>query len=394
MSNGLDATGFTRKRLDEIILDTNTEFQSVFGDNLNIAPESPDGQIIGTTSGSQADLWEIAEEVYNQFNPSVVANVGLSNLVQLNGITRAAAVASTATLTVTGTNGTPVLIGSLVSTPDGSVTFVTDVEVIIPVAGFIDVEATATATGEIPAVAGTLTIIDTPITGWTSVTNAADAVLGSDEESDPELRARRERSVAKAAKGILETIIAEVLEVDAVDEAFIFENKTLITDPITATPGKAFQVVVLGGDDDAIAQAIFDEKPIGIEPFGTTLVPILDSQGTLHDIGITRPSVIDIYIIVNTETTSEFPVDGGDTIKQNIVDYANGVLVQGRGFGVDDDIIQTELFTPVNSVVGNSPTSILIGIAPTPTLENDIPIDFDEVSDFVIGNIIVNETPV
>lgn len=201
MPNGLSSTGFTRKRLDEIIADTNAEFSSVFGDNLNVAPESPDGQIIGTTSGSQADLWEVAEAVYNQFNPSAATGAGLSNLVQINGIIRHAASASTVTVRLTGTNGTIVPLGSIVSTIDKSISFTTDILATIPVAGFIDVAATATSTGAIPAVTGTITVIDMPVTGWASVNNLADAVLGQDEETDSELRARRELSVTKAAKG-------------------------------------------------------------------------------------------------------------------------------------------------------------------------------------------------
>jgi len=394
MSNGISATGFQRKRLDEIIADTTADFKTVFGDNLNVTPESPDGQIIGLISGSQADLWEIAEGDYNAFNPSAATGNALSNLVQINGITRQIAVATTATVTITGTNGTNIPLGSSISTIDKSVTFTTDVLVTIPVAGFIDVSVTATSVGAVPAVASTITIIDTPITGWDSVINAADAIEGSAEETDTELRARRELSVSKAAKGILETILAEVLAVDNVVEAFVYENTTLSTNINNNTPGKAFQVVVLGGSDATIATAIFDEKPVGIEAYGTTIVAVDDSQLIPHDIGFTRPATISIYIIVNINTFNNFPADGGDTIKQNIVDYADGLLVSGRGFGVNDDIIQSELNTPVNNVIGHSINSILIGITPTPTLENNITIDFDEVSDFVIGNIIINETPV
>lgn len=185
-----------------------------------------------------------------------------------------------------------------------------------------------------------------------------------------------------------------MLAVTNVDEAFVYENSTLVTDAETSTPAKAFQVVALGGTDAAIAQAIFDEKPIGIEAFGTTTVAVLDSQGISHDIKFTRPTTIPIYIIVDIDTFTNFPADGADSIKQNIVDYANGELFTGRGFGVGNDIIQTELYTPVNAVQGNSATAIRIGIAPTPTLENDLVIDFDEVSEFTIANIIVNETPV
>ena len=85
---GITPEGFNRKRLDQLLNELNDEVKSIFGDNFNVSPESPDGQVNGTISESNANLWEIAEESYNAFNPSAATGVTLSNLVQLNGITR------------------------------------------------------------------------------------------------------------------------------------------------------------------------------------------------------------------------------------------------------------------------------------------------------------------
>lgn len=390
MANGLSPTGFELKRLETILAEMRSDFETTFGENLNTSPESPDGQIIGTVSASLYDLWEIAQGAYNAFNPSAATDVALSNLVQLNGITREEAIASTVTLTLAGSNGTIIPVGTVVSSSDGSVSFTTDASVTIPVGLTIDVEATATVTGPSIAVAGSVTVIENPITGWDSVTNNTDAVVGRDEESDSDLRAKRELSVSKPSKGILETILAEVISLTGVEEAFIYENSTPLVDPVNGTPSNSFQVVVLGGLDLEIATAIFDEKPIGIESYGTTIVPVLDSQQISHAIGFTRPAVIGIYVAITLTKFSDYPADGDDTIKQKIVDYANGDLIAGRGFGVSDNIIQTQLYTPVNGVGGHSILSMFIGTSPSPALSDDIPIDFDEVSDFQIANITIN----
>lgn len=390
MANGLSPTGFELKRLEDIIADMRSDFETVFGENLNTSPESPDGQIIGTVSGSFSDLWEIAQGSYNSFNPSAATGVALSNLVQINGITRQEAIASTVELTVTGSNGTIIPISTLVSTADNSVSFTTDTAVTIGVSLTADVLATATVTGPSIAVAGTITVIENPITGWDTVTNTLDALLGRDEESDPDLRARRELSVSKPSKGILETILAEVINITGVTEAFIFENSTSIVDPINNTPSKGFQLVVLGGVDLEIATAIFDEKPIGIESFGTTIVPVSDSQLISHNIGFTRPSTIVIYVAVTIVKLDTYPANGDDDIKQAIVDYTNGDLIVGRGFGVSDNVIHSELYTPVNTITGHYITSIFIGTSPSPSLTNNIDISFDELSEFLTTNITVN----
>lgn len=389
MSNGVTTSGFSRKRLDEILADKNAAVKGVLGDNLNLSPESPDGQINGVYSESDANLWELAEACYNAFAPSKAVGNTLSDLVQINGITREPAVASTVTLDITGTNGTLIPQGSLVSAVDNSSTFSTDADVTI-IAGVASVSATSIVTGPISAPIGTLTNIDNPITGWSTVTNSNPAVEGQNEETDAELRARRELSVTRAAKAIVNAILAEILSVDGVEKAFVYDNDTSVTDPNTGTPANQFQCVVLGGSDIDVATAIFNEKPVGISSFGTTTTVVLDSQGFSHNINYTRPAAIPIYVIVNLTTNGNFPSGGIDDIKQNIVDYANGILVQGRGFSVGETVINSELYTPINLVPGHTVDSLLIGLAPNPTLSDDIAIAFNEVSEFTAANIEVN----
>lgn len=383
---GVTPEGFVRKRLDEILLQLNTELKAIFGENFNLEPESPDGQVSGIVSESYANLWEIAEDAYQAFNPSGATGVALSNLVQINGIRRQAATPSTVDLTLTGTNATVIPAGSLVSTSDTQVQFATNADATI-VAGVASVEATALLTGPIEATAGTVTVIDTPITGWDSVTNAADAVLGTNEETDAELRARRERSIARDATSIIDSIVAEVLAVPGVTALTVLENDTNAT--VNGIPPYNTYVIVRGGDDDAIGQAIFVKKTIGSPTFGTTTVQVPDSQGINHPINFSRPTERDIYVTVTLVKDSDYPSDGDDQIKQAIVDYANGILVAGRGFGLGDDVIYSELYTPINTVDGQYVTDLRIGFAASPTGTTNLTINFDEISVFDTANIVI-----
>jgi hypothetical protein len=45
---GISSEGFKRKRLDQLLEELNSEVKSIFGDNFNVSPESPDGQVNGT----------------------------------------------------------------------------------------------------------------------------------------------------------------------------------------------------------------------------------------------------------------------------------------------------------------------------------------------------------
>lgn len=386
---GITETGFNRKRLDQLLKELNDEVKTIFGSNFNVSPESPDGQVNGVISGSNADLWEIAEDAYNAFNPSVATGVTQDNLYQLNGITRLRASSSIATLTITGTQATVIPAGSLVSTSDTQVQFSTDSEAIIPSGGSVDVQVSALTTGPISALAGTITVIDTPITGWSTVNNSVDAIEGTDEETDVEFRARRSRSVARDAQAIVDAIFAEVRAVAGVTQTVVLENDTNVTG-INGLPPHSVNTIVVGGSDADIAQAIFVKKTIGTTAFGTTTVQVTDNQGIPHDISFSRPTEIPIFVEVNLTAFSGYPVDGDDQIKQAIVDYANGGLVAGRGFSLGGDVIHSEIYTPINTIPGHTVNSLFIKTSFPADQTADIPIAITEVSQFTVANITVN----
>jgi uncharacterized phage protein gp47/JayE len=387
---GVTETGFKRKRLDQLLEELNSEVQSIFGENFNVSPESPDGQINGTISESNANLWEIAEESYNAFNPSAVTGITQDNLYELNGITRLPATSSSAVLTISGTQSTVIPLGSLISTSDTNVQFSTESEVTIPVSGSITVIASAVVTGPISALVGTLTVIDTPITGWDSVTNLADALVGTNEESDVDFRARREQSVARDAQAIIDAIFAEVRSVAGVTQTTVLENDTNTGPDANGLPAHSVHVIVVGGDDQDIGEAIFLKKTLGATPFGSTTVQVNDDQSIPHDVSFSRPTEIAIYVEVNLTTFSDYPVDGDDQIKQAIIDYAEGNLITGRGFFLGDDVIHSEIYTPINTIQGHTVDSMFIKTSFPADQTADIPIAVDETSQFVIANITVN----
>ncbi len=385
MPSGISSTGFKRKRLDEIKADLESLFKSVYGNNLNISPESPDGQIIGLLSGSFSDLWEIAEGAYNAFNPSAATDTTLSNLVQINGITRNEASNSIAILTFTGTDGTLIPEGTLVSHISSQEQFSTEADVTIT-GGTATVTAASINTGIIEASAGTLTEIETPITGLNSVTNNDDANVGSERETDAELRARRLRSLAISAQSTVDSLYAVVSNLDFVTQVTVLENDTDVVDS-NGLPPHSVQIIVVGGLDEDIGNAIWLNKPAGITSFGDESVVISDSQGLSHTINFSRPDTVDIYVSIELTKFSNYPANGDDLIKQAIVDYANGALVDGRGFGLGDDVIFSELYTPINSIVGHQIDELYIGIAASPTGQINIPIAIGEISNFTTANI-------
>mgnify|MGYP006878621981 FL=1 len=130
-----------------------------------------------------------------------------------------------------------------------------------------------------------------------------------------------------------------------------------------------------------MAQAIWQNKPMGIRSQGNTIVAVNDIQGFSHDIGFERPSPVPIYVKLTITTDPvNFPPNGEEDIKSAIVDYAQNI-------GVGKDVIFSRLYTPINSVKGHQVDELVIGSTPSPTLSQNVVIPFNAIASFDSNNI-------
>lgn len=387
--------GFNKKRLDDLITALEGHFKTVYGATFKVGPETKQGQIIANIAAELASLWDAAQGSYDAFNPSAALDKALSDLVQYNNLTRQPATPSQVVLTCTGTPGTTIPLGSIVEVEnnDPNITgerFVTTATLAIGGGGTVEIPADSINTGPIVAGAGTLTKIFTPVTGWDSVTNADDAILGLEQESDEELRARRNRSTSINAQNIVDAAAAQLEALDDVVSVLVLENDTDIDPDSNGVPAHSCEAIVQGGDDQEIAQVLLFNKVPGIPWVGNTPLPTEDSQGITRNLAVTRPDVKEVEVLVALQVTSDYPGDGDDQIKQNIVDYASGELIPGRGFSVGDDVVISELYTPINLVPGHTVLSLQIAFAGDPLGTVNLPVSIRELSNFDIANITVN----
>lgn len=383
--SGLSASGFERKRLTDIQSDIEDALKLVFGSNIDLDPESGFGQFVGIISEALSDQWESQENVYNSQYPSTAQNNQLANVVMYNGILKKEATNSTVTGTITGVVGTTIPIGSKASVASTGEVFVTLASVIIPAGGTTVVAMQSEETGEIEAASGTLTVIETPIFGWTSITNTSDATVGRSEETDAELRVRRSQSTQALGNNLVDALFGQLLNLDGVEDALVVSNGTDAT--VDGIPAHQFLTSILGGVDADIASAIWDNTPQGILSFGATTVVHTDDQGFLQDVEFTRPSEVPIYFKVDiTVNTAEFPATGSDDLKAAIAAYGLA------NFKISDDVIRTEFYTPINSVAGILTIDLRIGLGASPTGTTNLTIDYDEISRYDITQVEVNIT--
>lgn len=328
------------------------------------------------------------------FNDNAAAvQSALNALPSLSAVTVSGNYTAGFTVTFAGADGSqdqPLLqIGTNTLTASAvqvNVTFVQTTPGVLPNVA-VDVEAETA--GEIPAYANTLTVIETPVAGWASFNNPFDITPGKNIETDAELRLRRAITLATAGAGTIEAIRSAILAIDEVEACVVYENIDDVTDGF-GRPPHSVEAVILGGDDDEIADVIWVTAPAGIKKHGSETVGIIDSQGFNQTIKFSRPDEVDIYLELDiTIDTPNFPIGGDAALKQQIVDYAR------ENFSIGDDVIVfgtisiASAIGEVGGVSGIIDYEIRIGTSASPTLDDNIVIAPDEIAAFDTSRITI-----
>ena len=180
-----------------------------------------------------------------------------------HGLTRKAATKASGQVTITGSNGTVIAVGSLFATGAG-VQFETLAEVTIGEAGSIaaDIRAVeAGARGNVPT--GAITEIPVSIAGVTAVTNANPTTGGTDQETDAALLERLlEKVRTPATSGNVAHYLQWAKSVSGVGDAKVF--------PIWDGNGTVKVVIIDGNKQPTgpeivtnVAEYIEEVRPIG-----------------------------------------------------------------------------------------------------------------------------------
>lgn len=356
---------------------------------------------------------ETASLAFNASNTDV--QTALNNLASLSGVTVTGSVAADFVVTFAGDDGKqeqPLLTEGVntLSTPAATIT-ITETT---PGVYQGTTPATCTITGQKTANAKTLNVIDNPVNGLTRTFNDADAVTGRDEETDTELRLRRNYNVVTSRSATVEAIRNKILDLNGdqyseypqLTDVIVYENDTDIPNFYgrNIEAHAIMAVVRQAGDvttrDQEILQAIFDSKAAGIGTSygyatGGDIITgtVTDSTGIAHTINAARPTAIDIYLIIdNLATTSDYPSDGDTQLKTLLALYGNTL-----GVGIDV-IVYPSLVAQIDNIPGITDFIIKIGIAPAPTLDNNIAVSdgtstSPEFSMWSTTNITINHVP-
>lgn len=346
------------------------DLKAAYGDDLAVGPAWEGSSIASIFTGLVADAiaahaHEPAADLVANLTPESSSDYMLDNIKSITNTYRTQADYSYVTLTL-GTDGVtdrPIVAGSIARKPADGTLWVTMQDCTIPGSGAVDVPARSDTKGPWPAVAGSITGIVTNIAGWDTVTNSADAQLGRNKEENADFRPRVEKGGSSNQR-----IHDAVDDVTGTTFVSVTSNPISSAGDVDGIPPGCIHVVVEGGDDEAIAQAIYETKSSLAGTVGDEFVDITDSEGNTERVYYDRITQVIVYIIVKVDVPDEliYPDDGDDQIIDSLVAYGT-TLVSG------EKLYNWKLRNALPNLAGvDDVTEILMGESDPPTLEDNL----------------------
>jgi uncharacterized phage protein gp47/JayE len=310
----------------DILAGVQADINAAFGGNLNPSLSTPQGQLATTLTALIAQANEDFVTLGDQFDPAYASGRMQDAIGRIYFMTRLPALPTEVTCTLTGLAGTVIPVNTQAVDTAGNIYLLT-AAVTIPVGGSISAVFNNQVAGAIPCPANTLVNIYKAIPGWDTINNPTDGVIGQDVESRAAFEARRRASVALNSQGMLTSILAQILALPNVVDAYATENNT--SSPIVLTGvtlvANSIYICVSGGDSTAIASAILHKKMPGCNMNGTTTVvveddnPVFVAPKPTYSIKFQRPANVTIYFAVSIANNVNIPSDAASQIQNAII---------------------------------------------------------------------------
>jgi len=329
--------GVTVRTFDEIFASIAEMMRGIYGENINLDQDTPDGQFLGIISKQILDLETFGFNLYAQLDPDFSVGEIQNKIIKICGINRRPGTQSVVDVQIVVEYDLTLEAG-YTAADDSDQNWVTTEDLSL-LAGSNTITMYAEEYGSVSAGAATITSPVTIVIGVTSVNNALAASPGVDEETDEELRIRRNKSLENAAYSTVGGLLAKLGEIENVTDAVVYENVTDATDS-DGIPGHSIWAIVEGGDVANIAETMTKNKTAGTGMLGAVTgiynETIMRANGDTfvipHEMKFDRPDETDLYIkMTATRKTATNPVDI-DLIKQNLValDFGIGESVQAN----------------------------------------------------------------
>ena len=346
----IDANGFKAESFTEILTRLSNGLKNIYGQDINLDQDTPDGQQLGIQANIISDFQDLALYIYNSMDPDLADGANFDKLLKLLARTRLPSSRSTVDIEM--------VLNKTVSIPASyTIKDLNNQNWIIGTAQTLDagthlVSFYSEDWGNITAEPNTINEQVTILTEVVSINNPESAISGRDEESIVQVRERRNKILEINASSTIGSIIGKILDLNGVIDAVPYENMTKIYDPVRDIQPNSYWIVVKGGDIAQISEIIAKDKTGGTGLKGQVETVYIEKfvrkDGSVrefyHDVKFDRPTEVSIHI--------RFKVSRKISAQSIDIEHIKDTLAN-KEFYIAQNITVTELYSTIYSAATN-----------------------------------------
>lgn len=407
------ATGFIVPAESDILLAVKAAWNNAFGGALNMADETPQGQLAVSQTAAIGNANDAFAFLAQQMDPAYNVGRYQDGIARIYFIERFPARPTVVTVTCLGGEGVVIPVNAIVVAADGNQYLATDGGT-IPASGSIDLQFECVVPGPIPCPAGSIQNIYQAINGWDQAFNADDGVLGRNTEGRADFEDRRRLSVAKNAQGSLPSVLGAVLDIPNVLDAFVTENVNntpLTIRGFTLNPNSIY-VAAVGGDDADVARAEWTKKSPGCGYNGNTTVTVEDENPAYnppypaYEVSFERPEAVTVVFLVTIANNASVPANATALIQGAVVAAFAGADGGPRA-RIGDTIYASRFYCPISALgswaqivtlklgCSNDPNTIFVGTIASSTLTvSSTSLGTVQIGQYLVGDGVVPGTKI
>jgi hypothetical protein len=353
MPNALTTTGLVTATRDELVAYWTAQYQAIYGSDIVLTADSPDGQMLGIQVQAVLDLQDFVAQVYASFDPDQAYGVTLDQRAAMNGIQRQGGTSTVTPLTVTVSQSTNLYgldqtIQPVFTAADNAGNkWQLQASVLGLTAGAHVLNFQAATPGAITTAPNTINVPVTVVLGVTSINNPTTwTTLGINEESDATFRLRRQKSVSLSSQGYLPGILAALENVLGVTAAYVYENVTNGTNS-DGVPAHSLWCIVAGSPAAAdVASAIYTKRNAGAGLYGAQAYVVTQVDGTPFVVNWDTVTVVNLFV--------SFTVSSLDGVHSPLTAAIQSGLVSALQPGVNQAVNVNGLATLVQAIDPNA----------------------------------------
>jgi len=334
--------GIVIDRLDEIHSRLSDGFKRIYGDDINIDADTPDGQMIGLFSQSLADINKVIAFIHQMLDPYSATGGWLEQRTLYAGIVRRGAEYSyISDVVITGTPHVSIPSNTIFSDNNRN-RWVSLDTVTLNEFGSAKLRLRSEELGAFYLSTGDELNMETVIVGVDKITLTKEAVQGIEEETDGKLLTRFMQSHSVNNNDDREGIKSALLSLPDVKKVKVIENYTGEFDRVTGVPAHTMNAIVLGGNDIDITTMLLKKKIGGCAFMGQHKV-VAHYKDANRTVLFDRPEEVRIHVRLVIRRLVGFTDINTEGIKS---------ALESTDFDIGESVYAMRLICQVNSVNG------------------------------------------